>query len=106
MISFSAPFSLYDPTPFPVSNVFLIAPFWADVDTRGTGEIYFKETTSDCLLSLVANIIQYEAYQISRFKPKWLLIVTWHQVGYYNNHTDQVIIFKPAVLATAWLTWV
>ena len=96
MISFTAPVPTFTPEPFPIANRFLIAPFWADVDTRGTGEIYFKETTNDTLLILARSVIRHATHQVaglSRFRPRWLLIATWYQVGYFSSHTDQVIVY-------------
>ena len=29
---------------------------------------------------------------LSRFTPRWMLIATWYQVGYYNSHADLVIL--------------
>ena len=93
IISFTAAVPTFTPEPFPIKDRFLIAPFWADVDTRGTGEVYFKETTNATLLDLARKVIQRAAHQVaglSRFKPKWLLIATWYQVGYFSSHTDRV----------------
>ena len=96
MISFTAPFPTFFPERFPISERFLIAPFWADIDTRGTGEIYFKETKDSRLLKLARDVIRRATHQVARisgFKPEWLLIATWYQVGYFSSHTDQVIAF-------------
>ena len=93
VISFTAPVPIFTPEPFPISGRFLIAPFWADVDTRGTGEIYIKETTNLTLLTRAVNIIQRATHQtigLSSFKPTWLLIATWYKVGYNDANTDQV----------------
>ena len=94
VISFTAPVPTFTPQPFPIANRFLIAPFWADVDTRGTGEIYFKETVNRTLLTKARNVIRRATHQVaglSRFRPRWLLIATWYKVGYFSSHTDQVI---------------
>ena len=94
MISFTAAVPTFTPEPFPLAGRFMITPFWADIDTRGTGEVYFKETTDDTLLILANNVIQratHEVAGIPRFRPRWLLTATWYRVGYFNNHTDQVI---------------
>ena len=94
MISFTAPVPTFTPEPFPIANRYLIAPFWADVDTRGTGDIYFKETVNHTLLTRARNVIRRATHQVvglSRFRPKWLLIATWYRVGHFDNHTDQVI---------------
>ena len=96
MISFTAPVTRFTPDPFPISGRFLIAPFWADVDTRGTGEIYFKETTDGDLLNKANDVIQdatHQAAGLSRFEPSWMLIATWYKVGYFSSHTDQVSIY-------------
>ena len=95
VISFTAPVPTFTPEPFPIPGRFLIAPFWADVDTRGTGEIYFKETIDEDLLIRATAVIKRATYQaagLSRFTPKWMLIATWYQVGYFSSHTDLVII--------------
>ena len=96
MISFTAPVIRFTPDPFPIRGRFLIAPFWADVDTRGIGKIYFKETTDDDLLNKANDVIQdatLQAAGLSRFKPSWMLIATWYKVGYFSSHTDQVGIW-------------
>ena len=93
MISFTAPVPIFTPEPFPIPGRYLIAPFWADVDTRGTGEVYFRETTNITLLTLARNVIRRATHQVaglSRIQPKWMLIATWFEVGYFSNHTDLV----------------
>ena len=86
-------FSIFEP--FPIPGVFLIAPFLADVDTRGTGEVYFKESRDETLLSKANDIIQSSTSQsrgLSRYKPTWILIATWFKVGYFVSHTDKVVM--------------
>ena len=93
IISFTAAVPTFTPELFPIPRSFMIAPFWADVDTRGTGEVYFKQTTNNTVLRFAKNILQSATHQtagLSRFMPKWLLIATWYQVGYYNNHSTLV----------------
>lgn len=70
-ISFGESYSSYTSTGFP-SNLFaMIAPFWADVDTRNpaSGLVYFKS----------------EAHRF---------IVIWESVGYYGNMADLVNTFE------------
>lgn len=70
-ISFGAGYSTYTPTGFPVSGFPMIAPFWADVDTRGAGSglCYYKLESSR-------------------------LIVTWDAVGYFNSNFDKLNTFQ------------
>jgi len=69
-ISFVTPYSTFTSNQFPDATFNMIAPFWADVDTRGTdglgldgGNVWYKMTPS-------------------------ALIVVWDSVGYFNLHTD------------------
>ena len=67
----------------------LIAPFWADVDTNGIGNIFFWNTTQQILLNNASKIIN-DAFSGSHFDPQYLIIVTWLEVGYFEAHTDKV----------------
>ena len=101
VISFTAPVAAFTPDPFPINERFLIAPFWADVDTRGTGEIYFKETTDRELLDKANDVIQdttHQAAGLSRFVPEWMLIATWYKVGHFSSRTDVVRIHEKLVI--------
>ena len=72
-ITFDGPFSSFTPASFPIAEHKILAPFWADVDTRnGLGEIWYK---------LDENT----------------LIVTWTQVGYYDQLGDKRNTFQVAV---------
>jgi hypothetical protein len=70
-VSFGGGFSAFTSTGFPVAGFPMIAPFWADVDTRGSlsGVVWFR----------------LEAHK---------LVVTWDHVGYYNIQTDKLNTFQ------------
>ncbi len=74
-ISFGTPFSTFSASPFPINGFPMVAPFWADVDTRNlaSGLVYFK---------VIANRT---------------LVVTWDNVGYYSSQVDKVNTFQLAV---------
>jgi len=77
-------------------NRYLIAPFMSDVDTRGVGEIYFKETTDSSLLHKASNVIHsatYQAMELSHFSPLWMLVATWYNVGHYDSGTSKVCLY-------------
>ncbi len=69
-VTFDAPNGVYNATGFP-SSYDMIAPFWADVDTRGlfSGQIYYKS----------------EPHRFTAI---------WHQVGYYQRKTNKRNTFK------------
>jgi gliding motility-associated-like protein len=70
-ISFDAAQGTYSSEGFPSPNYILVAPFWADVDTRNTasGLVHYKITDHS-------------------------LIVIWDGVGYYSNMADKVNSFQ------------
>ena len=71
-----------------------IAPFWADVDTRdGLGTVFYRNVTDQDTLSEIKKIVSTSKAGIrftARFNPKWALIATWQEVGYYNMKGDKV----------------
>lgn len=70
-ISFGTPYGTFSSSTFPSANYSMIAPFWADIDTRGpaSGIVYYKVTPT-------------------------ALIVRWQTVGYYSMHTDKLNDFQ------------
>jgi len=69
-LTFVNPLGQFTPSPFPITNQPMIAPYWGDVDTRGTGAVY------------VASPNQSTA------------VVTWDRVGYYNSRTNLLNTFQ------------
>lgn len=70
-ISFDVPYADFTSTGFPVNNFPMVAPFWADVDTRNSysGLVYYKS-------------------EPHRFT------VIWDHVGYYSSHADRLNTFE------------
>lgn len=68
-ISFGSTYSTFSSNPFPTAGFVMVAPFWADVDTRGTGSVWYKVTST-------------------------YAIIRWHNVGYYNQQTDKINDFQ------------
>ena len=64
----------------------IIAPFWADSDTRceGSGDVFYRETTSDSIRAKVANEIQNSLDLPSEFYPSSVVIVTWYRIEHYR----------------------
>lgn len=63
-ISFNNSVSSFTPVAFPSSSEPMIAPFWADVDTRGGGAVYVAAPNSDTA------------------------VITWNNVGYYSQNNE------------------
>lgn len=69
-VSFQTPFSTYSSASFPNTQFKMVAPFWADVDTRsGGGTVKYKLTGN-------------------------ALYVNWSNVGYFSQQTDKLNSFQ------------
>ena len=78
------------PISLPLNGSRFIAPYWADTDNRGIGEIYYRQTRNPVLLARATNEIQ-RAFPLHQdVIITNLVIVTWDEVGYYNNGTNKV----------------
>ena len=71
--------SIYSPDAFPSTRTPMIAPFWADIDTTGGGQ---PAINSICYALTGSRIV-----------------VTWHDVGRFSAHTDQLNDFQVAIAA-------
>lgn len=74
-VTFKSPLSAYTPGSIDVADRPIIAPFWADVDTRPTASsvVKFGTTTFNGLQTFCVN---------------------WNGVGYYSGHTDKTNAFQ------------
>ncbi len=68
-ISFGASYGTYSASGFPDPGFVMVAPFWADVDTRGAGQVWYKVTST-------------------------YAIIRWNDVGYFNSQTDKINDFQ------------
>ncbi len=68
-VSFGSPFTTFSSNPFPTSGFTMVAPFWGDVDTRGTGTVKYKITPT-------------------------AMFINWEAVGYFPSATDKVNTFQ------------
>lgn len=70
-VSFDGPYFTYSATGFPINGYPMLAPFWADVDTRGAGSglMWYKV----------------EAHRV---------IVIWEAVGYFDSYFDKLNKFE------------
>ena len=90
IISFVKAVETFTPNPFPLADISpTIAPFWADVDTIGTGRVLYRQTSNPDLLERARDDISC-VFEES-FTPAFLFIATWDHVGYYRSRVDKVI---------------
>ena len=69
-VTFGSSYITFTPVGMPnASTAVMVAPFWADVDTRSCGTVYYQANPTN-------------------------VIVTWHQVGYYASQCDKQNTFQ------------
>jgi len=76
-VTFDQSLSTYTPDPLQVVGFPIIAPFWADVDTRGTG----------------SELVAY-SHGIEQVNGHPAFGVNWVKVGYYNANHDKLNSFQ------------
>lgn len=91
-ISFNEPFGQFNPDAFPILGLPLIAPYWADADTRPLdgGWVWYRVSTDDGLKTRATKLIQSTFSSQDSFIPEYLVVATWDHVGYYPRMTNMV----------------
>ena len=94
IIGLNSVYNIWTPKLLPFNGAQFIAPYWADVDLTGTGQVYYRQTKNPVLLARATSEIQ-TAFPLSYPFSKYLtvtnlIVVTWDAVGYYPEHTDKV----------------
>jgi VCBS repeat-containing protein len=85
-ITFTGPLGTYTPNQIGAGfNNPIIAPFWADVDTRGTVGLAATPGGN----STGTNLVYYDLDTTNH-----VFTVTWDDVGYYGIHTDKLNAFQ------------
>ena len=75
-VSFDAPWGTFTANPFPTASFAMVAPFWADIDTRG-----------DDGLGLNGGTVKYKITPTA-------LYVNWDDCGYFSMHTDKKVFIQ------------
>ena len=91
VISLYSRYNVRTPLSLPLSGRYwIIAPYWADVDIREAGRIYYRQTTDPNLLDRATREIRQRFSMSQNITVTNLLIATWNNVGYYYRNSDKV----------------
>ena len=91
-ITFSGAESTFTPEAFPVADRPMIAPFWADVDTRRADGTCSESIGLTC--TVCAPCYRTTSNQVWWHFEPGRAIVTWDEVGYYNCRDDRRMSFQ------------
>ena len=92
-IAFNAPHGSFNPIPFPISLP-LIAPYWADADTRPAngGYVWYREISSQADKDRIQREIRAIFKDSRRFTPTIAFVATWDHVGFFPQQTHKVLL--------------
>ncbi|XP_063168377.1 alpha-tectorin-like [Candoia aspera] len=106
VVSFGNPVSQFTPDPFPLMDGrAFVAPFWADVDNRITGEVYYRQSQDQGLLRRVtADINAYFPHE--KFTATWAFVATWDHVAFYGSLSSKVNTFQAVLISNGKMSFV
>ncbi|NXQ31501.1 SNED1 protein, partial [Alaudala cheleensis] len=101
IISFLKEVSQFTPVAFPISkDRRVVAAFWADVDNRRAGEIYYRESTEKPILDRASRDIAQYFPEFPGFSAQWVFIATWYRVTFFGGSSFSPVNTFQIVLIT------
>ncbi|XP_077205134.1 sushi, nidogen and EGF-like domain-containing protein 1 isoform X3 [Paroedura picta] len=101
IISFLREVSQFTPVAFPISNDRrVVAAFWADVDNRRAGKVYYRETREQAILEKATKDIWQYFPEFPEFSAQWVFIATWYQVTFFGGNSHSPVNTFQIVLVT------
>ncbi|XP_012990330.2 sushi, nidogen and EGF-like domain-containing protein 1 isoform X1 [Esox lucius] len=99
LVSFLREVSQFTPVAFPIAgDRRVVAPFWADVDNRRAGQVFYRESKDPATLQRATADVRRYFSEFPEFNATWILISTWHKVTFFGGsdftpvNTFQVIL--------------
>ncbi|XP_072331027.1 sushi, nidogen and EGF-like domain-containing protein 1 isoform X3 [Scyliorhinus torazame] len=101
IISFLKEVSQFTPVAFPISNDRrVVAAFWADVDNRKAGDVFYRETKDPAVLESTTEDIRRYFPELEKFSTRWVLVATWYRVTFFGGSTFSPVNTFQIVLVT------
>lgn len=88
LVSFLREVSQFTPVAFPIAgDRRVVAPFWADVDNRRAGRVFYRESHEPSILRRASAEVKTYFSEFPDFNATWVLISTWHQVTFFGGNS-------------------
>ncbi|XP_053453179.1 sushi, nidogen and EGF-like domain-containing protein 1 isoform X2 [Nycticebus coucang] len=101
IISFLKEVSQFTPVAFPIAkDRCVVAAFWADVDNRRAGDVYYRETTNPVTLHRATEDIRRYFPELLDFSATWVFIATWYRVTFFGGSSSSPVNTFQTVLIT------
>jgi len=86
LISFRREVTTYTTESFPFDGgTSMVAPFWADVDIRRGGSIFYRESIEPLVLAAAQHILDsHAAVLVGGFSVEIVFVATWDKVSHYG----------------------
>ncbi|NXG82289.1 TECTA protein, partial [Stercorarius parasiticus] len=92
VVSFGTGVPEFTPEPFPLpGHRPFVAPYWADVDTRLGGDVFYRQSREPELLArLTRDLAVAVTPSEPPPRPTWAFVATWHRVSYFGAASEKV----------------
>uniref|UniRef100_A0A3B4AQ58 Sushi, nidogen and EGF-like domain-containing protein 1 n=1 Tax=Periophthalmus magnuspinnatus TaxID=409849 RepID=A0A3B4AQ58_9GOBI len=101
LVSFLREVSQFTPVAFPISgDRRVVAPFWADVDNRRAGRVFYRESLESDILNRASNDVRTYFSEFPNFNASWVLISTWYTVTFFGGNSKTPVNTFQVVLIT------
>lgn len=101
LVSFLREVSQFTPVAFPIAgDRRVVAAFWADVDNRRGGRVFYRESLDQEVLTQASHHVRAYFSDLPLFNASWVLISTWHQVTFFGGNSKTPVNTFQVVLIT------
>ncbi|EHB16173.1 Sushi, nidogen and EGF-like domain-containing protein 1 [Heterocephalus glaber] len=101
IISFLKEVSQFTPVAFPIAkDRCVVAAFWADVDNRRAGDVYYREATDPATLHRATEDVRRYFPELLDFSATWVFIATWYRVTFFGGSTSSPVNTFQTILIT------
>nr|XP_058155717.1 sushi, nidogen and EGF-like domain-containing protein 1 isoform X4 [Dasypus novemcinctus]XP_058155718.1 sushi, nidogen and EGF-like domain-containing protein 1 isoform X4 [Dasypus novemcinctus] len=101
VISFLKEVSQFTPVAFPIAkDRCVVAAFWADVDNRRAGDVFYREATDPATLRRATEDVRRYFPALAGFSATWAFVATWHQVTFFGGSASSPVNTFQVVLIT------
>ncbi|XP_058521199.1 sushi, nidogen and EGF-like domain-containing protein 1 [Ochotona princeps] len=101
IISFLKEVSQFTPVAFPIAkDRCVVAAFWADVDNRRAGDVYYREATDAATLRRATEAVRRYFPELRDFTATWVFVATWYRVTFFGGSSSSPVNTFQTVLIT------
>uniref|UniRef100_A0A2K5E2F1 Sushi, nidogen and EGF-like domain-containing protein 1 n=1 Tax=Aotus nancymaae TaxID=37293 RepID=A0A2K5E2F1_AOTNA len=101
IISFLKEVSQFTPVAFPIAkDRCVVAAFWADVDNRRAGDVYYREATDPAMLRRATEDVRRYFPELPDFSATWVFVATWYRVTFFGGSSSSPVNTFQTVLIT------